>query len=174
MPPMPTPLCTAGGSFFFGVSATMAIMRPATDAASCGATRTPSPGRRCRRSACRHIARSGRRTRRSETCSQAPCWRRSNPPRPSFQRSGGFGDSSALSTMLMPALSPLSFRIAALAATARRRRAQCLPTAALVACIASSTRSFFSLTSTSVEPPPRITATPPANLACRSCGFSLS
>ncbi len=39
---MPTPLCTAGGSSFFGVSATMAsvvIMRPATDAASCGATR---------------------------------------------------------------------------------------------------------------------------------------
>jgi len=33
-------------------------------------------------------------------------------------------------------------------------------TAAFVACIASSTRSFFSLTSTSVEPPTRITATP--------------
>ena len=47
-------------------------------------------------------------------------------------------------------------------------------TAALVACMASSTRSFFSLTSTSVEPPTRITATPPASLASRSCSFSLS
>jgi hypothetical protein len=37
----------AGGSFFFGVSATMAsvvIMRPATDAASCRATRTTFAG----------------------------------------------------------------------------------------------------------------------------------
>ena len=35
-------------------------------------------------------------------------------------------------------------------------------TAARVACIASSTRSLRSLTSTSVAPPTRITATPPA------------
>jgi hypothetical protein len=38
-------------------------------------------------------------------------------------------------------------------------------TAARVALSASSTRSFFSLTSTSVAPPTRITATPPASLA---------
>jgi hypothetical protein len=46
MPPMPPP-GMAGGSFFFGVSATMAsvvIMRPATDAASCRATRTTFAG----------------------------------------------------------------------------------------------------------------------------------
>ena len=47
-------------------------------------------------------------------------------------------------------------------------------TAALVACIASSTRSLRSLTSTSVAPPTLITATPPANFAKRSCNFSLS
>ena len=47
-------------------------------------------------------------------------------------------------------------------------------TAALVACIASSTRSLRSLTSTSVAPPTRITATPPASLARRSCSFSRS
>src|SRR5215831_9869830 len=44
-------------------------------------------------------------------------------------------------------------------------------TAARVACMASSTRSFRSLTSTSVAPPTRITATPPASLASRSCGI---
>ncbi len=47
-------------------------------------------------------------------------------------------------------------------------------TAARVAFRASSTRSFFSFTSTSVEPPTRTTATPPASLARRSCSFSLS
>src|SRR6516225_6347764 len=47
-------------------------------------------------------------------------------------------------------------------------------TAALVAWVASSTRSFFSLTSTLVAPPTRITATPPASFASRSCNFSRS
>src|SRR4030095_4115240 len=47
-------------------------------------------------------------------------------------------------------------------------------TAARVACIASSTRSLRSFTSTSVAPPTRITATPPASLARRSCSFSRS
>ena len=46
-------------------------------------------------------------------------------------------------------------------------------TAARVACIASSTRSLRSFTSISVAPPTRITATPPASLARRSCSFSL-
>src|SRR6202161_3185090 len=47
MPPMPPPLGMAGASFFFGVSTTMAsvvIMRRATDAASCSATRTTFAG----------------------------------------------------------------------------------------------------------------------------------
>ena len=47
-------------------------------------------------------------------------------------------------------------------------------TAARVACIASSTRSLRSFTSTSVAPPTLITATPPASLARRSCSFSRS
>jgi hypothetical protein len=59
--------------------ASVVIMRPATDAASCRAIRTTFAGRRCRRSACRHIARSVRRSRRCETCSPEPCRRRSNP-----------------------------------------------------------------------------------------------
>ena len=57
----------------------------------------------------------------------------------------------------------------------RRRRRQPRPsTAALVACMASSTRSFFSLTSTSVAPPTLMMATPPASLARRSWSFSRS
>ena len=47
-------------------------------------------------------------------------------------------------------------------------------TAARVECSASSTRAFFSFISTSVAAPTRITATPPASLATRSCSFSLS
>src|SRR5215471_18529056 len=47
-------------------------------------------------------------------------------------------------------------------------------TAALVACMPSSTRSLRSFTSTSLLPPTRITATPPASLARRSCSFSRS
>src|SRR5215203_5034296 len=45
-------------------------------------------------------------------------------------------------------------------------------TAARVACMASSTRSLRSFTSTSLAPPTRITATPPASFASRSCSFS--
>src|SRR6188472_2521168 len=47
-------------------------------------------------------------------------------------------------------------------------------TAARVAFSASSTRSFLSFTSVSVDPPTLITATPPASFASRSCSFSLS
>lgn len=47
-------------------------------------------------------------------------------------------------------------------------------TAARVALSASCTRSFFSLTSTSLLPPTLRTATPDANLAKRSCSFSFS
>ena len=47
-------------------------------------------------------------------------------------------------------------------------------TAARVALRASSTRCFFSFSSTSVPAPTRMMATPPDNLASRSCSFSLS
>ena len=47
-------------------------------------------------------------------------------------------------------------------------------TAALVACIASSTRAFFSFISVSVAAPTLITATPPTSLASRSWSFSRS
>ena len=47
-------------------------------------------------------------------------------------------------------------------------------TAARVALSASVTRSFFSLTSVSVAPPTRRTATPPESFANRSCSFSFS
>jgi hypothetical protein len=47
-------------------------------------------------------------------------------------------------------------------------------TAARVACIASSTRAFFSFISVSVAAPTLITATPPTSFANRSCNFSRS
>jgi len=43
-----------------------------------------------------------------------------------------------------------------------------------VACMASSTRAFFSFSSVSVAAPTLMTATPPTNLARRSWSFSLS
>ena len=45
-------------------------------------------------------------------------------------------------------------------------------TAARVACMASSTRAFFSFISVSVAAPTLMTATPPTSLASRSCSFS--
>ena len=47
-------------------------------------------------------------------------------------------------------------------------------TAARVACIASSTRAFFSFISVSVAAPTLMTATPPTSFANRSCNFSRS
>ena len=47
-------------------------------------------------------------------------------------------------------------------------------TAARVAAMASSMRCFFSLISTSVAAPTRMTPMPPASLASRSCSFSRS
>ena len=47
-------------------------------------------------------------------------------------------------------------------------------TAAFVACIASSTRAFFSFISVSVAAPTLMMATPPTSLASRSCSFSRS
>ena len=47
-------------------------------------------------------------------------------------------------------------------------------TAALVALIASSSASFFAFISASEGAPTRITATPPASFARRSCSFSRS
>src|SRR5208283_1119065 len=97
------------------------------------------------------------------------------PSTPAFSTIWRIGASSALSTMLMPAwtsaFSSLSLRTADLARKSATPPPGTMPssTAAFVACIASSTRSFFSLTSTSVEPPTRMTATPPASFARRHC-----
>ena len=89
------------------------------------------------------------------------------------------GSSSARRTMFAPiASSPWSFR----ASTAGTQRTRATPppgtipssTAARVACIASSTRAFFSFISVSVAAPTLMIATPPASFASRSCSFSRS
>ena len=102
------------------------------------------------------------------------------PSTPEFSAIWRIGASSALSTMLMPACTS-EFSLVSLP-TALRARSSATPppgtmpssTAARVALSASSTRSFFSFTSTSVAPPTLITATPPASFASRSCSFSRS
>jgi type II secretory pathway component PulK len=67
-------------------------------------------------------------------------------------------------------------RDGAQAAQQRHAAAGTMPssTAALVACIASSTRAFFSFISVSVAAPTLISATPPTSFASRSCSFSRS
>ncbi|ESY98109.1 hypothetical protein X737_39830 [Mesorhizobium sp. L48C026A00] len=89
------------------------------------------------------------------------------------------GACSARRTMAMPAVWSELAPVTVMASEALSKATPppgTMPssTAARVALRASSTRSFFSLTSTSVAPPTRMTATPPASLARRSCSFSLS
>src|SRR5258707_217060 len=77
------------------------------------------------------------------------------PSTPEFSAICRIGASSARSTMLMPdwtsSLSLVSLPIAALARNSATPPPETMPssTAALVACMASSTRPFFSFTSTS-------------------------
>ena len=89
------------------------------------------------------------------------------------------GSSMARLMMLTPTFwSPSSFS----ASSALAARISAVPppgtmpssTAALVACIASSTRAFFSFISVSVAAPTLMTATPPTSFASRSCSFSRS
>ena len=80
------------------------------------------------------------------------------------------GSSSARFTILTPMASSscsLSFSRAAIQRTSATPPPGTIPssTAARVACIASSTRAFFSFNSVSVAAPTLITATPPANFA---------
>ena len=102
------------------------------------------------------------------------------PSPPAFSTMVLNGDSTALFTIWIPvassAFSDFNFAKAAFALTKATPPPATIPssTAALVACNASSTLSFFSFISTSEAAPTYKTATPPANLAKRSCSFSLS
>src|SRR5207237_7400468 len=89
------------------------------------------------------------------------------------------GSSSARFTIFTPMASSSSTLIFSIAGMHRIRATPppgTMPssTAARVACMASSTRAFFSLSSVSVAAPTLMTATPPTNLASRSYSFSLS
>ena len=101
------------------------------------------------------------------------------PSKPALRAIWRTGSSKARRTILRPvASSPVNSR----PATASRTLTKAVPppdtipssTAARVALRASSMRSFISLSSVSVAAPTLITATPPDNLAKRSCSFSLS
>ena len=101
------------------------------------------------------------------------------PSRPAFAAICLSGASQATNTMCAPVASSPS-RASTLASLAAWTSATPPPgtmpssTAALVACMASSTRAFFSFISVSVAAPTLITATPPDSLARRSCSFSRS
>ena len=91
------------------------------------------------------------------------------------------GSSRARTTIRAPIFSSLDMPDADFStASIARRRATPPPgtmpssTAALVACIASSTRAFFSFISVSVAAPTFTTATPPTSFARRSWSFSRS
>ena len=103
------------------------------------------------------------------------------PSRPALSAMLRAGATSDSYTVRAPvASSPVSDSTTL--ATAGRERTRAVPPpattpssmAARVAETASSMRCFFSLSSTSVAAPTLMTATPPANLARRSCSFSRS
>ena len=110
--------------------------------------------------------------RRTVSTTTGPSW-------PAFVAIWRIGSSSARRRMSTPVLtspsaSTLSSDGMALISATPPPGTMPSSTAARVARSASSTRCFFSFSSTSVAAPTLITATPPASFASRSCSFSLS
>ena len=103
------------------------------------------------------------------------------PSSPAFAAIWYKGDSNAFNTIFAPVFSSPS-KVSANFSTSLDAWIYAEPppaimpssAAALVAFRASSIRSFASFISVSVAAPTRITATPPASFARRSCNFSLS
>ena len=180
---MPPPGIPGAPLSFFGLSATMAsvvIRSPAIDAAFCSAARTTLVG-----SMMPLVTR----------LTYSPFWASKpyeywsfsrilptmiDPSSPALMAIWRAGQESALRTISTPVFWS-SFCVRTFFSTSPARRSATPPpgrmpssTAARVACIASSTRSLRSFTSTSLAPPTRITATPPASFASRSCSFSWS
>ena len=103
------------------------------------------------------------------------------PSRPAFAEIWNSGASRAFRIILPPVFSSPSRAsttdlISWVTCTYAEPPPAMMPssTAALAADSASSIRSFASFISVSVAAPTRITATPPASFARRSCSFSLS
>ena len=155
------------GVSFFGFSATIAsvvIKRPATDAASCSAVRTTLAGSmtpRATRSPY-SLAWASKPQLASVASSSLPTT--TAPSRPEFSAICRAGHCNALRTISTPtrwsSLVGFTLSSALIARSSATPPPGTTPssTAARVACIASSTRSLRSLTSTSVEPPTRILA----------------
>ena len=101
------------------------------------------------------------------------------PSAPAFSAISRSGMSSTLATMRAPrdsSPSSLSFLMAFSERISATPPPGTIPSssAACVAALASSSRAFRSFISVSVAAPQLICATPPANLANRSCNFSRS
>mmetsp|Transcript_1901 Transcript_1901/g.5679 ORF Transcript_1901/g.5679 Transcript_1901/m.5679 type:complete len:349 (-) Transcript_1901:669-1715(-) len=184
MPPMPPPMPPAG-ALSSGKSATIAsvvVIKEATPEASTRPVRTTLVGSMmpalimstnspdCALNPMELLTSSS-----SLPTTTAPSW-------PALEAMVKAGLRMARSTISMPIFwsrfSALSNRLARpLEACSRAEPPPgTMPssTAARVAFSASTTRSFFSPTSTSEAPPTLMTATPPASLARRSCSFSFS
>ncbi len=180
--PLPPPPGIAGAGSF-GSSATIASVvtrRPATEAASCSAVRTTLVGSMMPLATMSTYSSFWASKPNVSLLFSSTLPTTMEPSTPAFSAICRIGASSAFSTMLMPAWTsalslvrrPTAFLARSSAVPPPGTMPSC--TAARVALSASSTRSFFSLTSISVAPPTRITATPPASLASRSCSFSRS
>ena len=183
MPPMPPPwLCPAPSSFFgaSAMAASVVIIRPATEAASCSAVRTTLAGSMT--PLLHHVdvlvglgvEAEGWPTRLQHLADHDRAFDAGvlgDLADRGLQRAAHDGDAGFL--VVVVALEAVQ-ALAAFSSATPPPGTMPSSTAARVALRASSTRSFFSFTSTSVAPPTRITATPPASLARRSCSFSLS
>src|SRR5215208_7006662 len=159
MPPMPPPPGIAGALSFLGASEIMASVvtsKPATDAAFWSAARTTLAGSTM--PACSMSTYSSVCASKPKVCDLLSVIRPTTiePSTPEFSAICRIGASSAFRTMLMPAwisgFSSLSLATACLARSRTTPPPGTIPssTAARVAWRASSTRSFFSFTSTSV------------------------
>ena len=178
--PAPMPGIAPFGAFsgICVMTASMVSNRDAIDAACCSADRTtfvgsitPASTRFSNVSVCALNPSSGPMSRTRCTTIEP-----SSPALVAIQR---IGSSIARLTVRTPICSsPSSFSVSS---TFEARRSATPPpgtmpssTAALVACIASSTRAFRSFISVSVAAPTLMMATPPTSLASRSWSFSRS
>jgi len=176
---MPPP-AAAFGSGLSAIIASVVIKRPATEAASSSAVRTTLAGSITPNLYMSPYSSVWALKPKAGSFDSSTLPATTEPSTPAFSAICRSGDWSALRMIAMPAVwselspvTPSSFLPARISATPPPTTTPSC-TAARVAFSESSTRSLRSFTSISEAPPTRITATPPASFASRSCSFSLS
>src|SRR5690625_3282200 len=179
MPPMSSPPAAGAGSGLSATTASVVRNSPAIDPAFCSAERVTLTGSMMpaliRSSYAPVMALRPSPTGRLRTFSAT-----TPPSNPALTAICLSGASTATLTMLAPvASSPSRLSLSKVSAPACSRdtpppATTPSSTAALALRTASSMRCLRSLSSTSVAAPARMTATPPASFARRSCSFSRS